>query len=74
MGRNALKFDDFDDAFDFLMNVAGYQCISGMLFHKEGRGHEESRRERAAIDYLCSEWDFGWTDDSMTITRLKRNE
>lgn len=58
-----LNFDTMQDgdwAALALLSKAGYKDRGGILYHPEGQLHHETSEQSEAIDYLCSEWDYGW--------------
>lgn len=52
------KFGDVGPAWDVLKD--NFHCKAGMIYPKSSL-HEPTKEEDEAIDYLCLEWDFGYT-------------
>lgn len=50
------EFESDDQAVKFL-EKQGYKEENGLII---GAGREETKAERAAINYLCTEWDYGF--------------
>lgn len=43
------------------LDARGYTNEYGLI-RPPSKGFKESSRDSDAIDYLCSEWDYGWAD------------
>lgn len=68
MIKNATKIiDDNDDwgALEYLLDSGRYQQMGGILYPYD-EGQQETEDETALINFLCSEWDFGYQKDFPT--------
>ncbi len=44
-----------------ILSFHGYRDKAGIIYHPDGVGKDgETPLIREAINYLCSEWDYGW--------------
>lgn len=64
------KFESDDEATQFLTKQ-GYKESNGLII---GLNRAETKAESAAINYLCSEWDYGYSSVDLWKTEGKSNE
>lgn len=55
-----MKFENDTEALNFLLDKCGYKMRNFILYHPDNN-HKESTDECSAINYLCQEWDYGWS-------------
>lgn len=46
-----------------LLEAAGYRMDAGFVFHPPCEKHGMSADEMDAVDYLCLEWDYGYSPE-----------